>query len=380
MRDVTYIKLVIFGKKPDTTFADANNDGKISMLDIGQTKLIILGKEKELTLVDWADRIVTIPRPVERVVPLMPCITRLVIGLGATDKIVGMDLWSFRWVKGDSSGGFGSRWDEMVAGLAELPNVGSFYEPNQELILSLKPDVVIPYAGEGSEEFWDRFQKGTGIPVVCYRGTGTQEAMSEMFEHIKFEGKVLGKEKEAEEIVSYFTEELKKVTEVTSPIDECEKPRVYFARSSVIEKAATGYDPIELAGGILVSKALEKIDSPELVPEVSIEQIILWNPDIFLISRTSVTPKLTVESVLSDPRLQTINAVKNRKVYYTPNAYNLLGPDPPRVVTEVFYLAKLFHPGKFEDLDLEKEGNELFERFYGVDGLWTEIGGNLGFI
>jgi iron complex transport system substrate-binding protein len=52
MRDVTYIKLVIFGKKPATTFADANNDGKISMLDIGQTKLIILGKEKMLTLVD----------------------------------------------------------------------------------------------------------------------------------------------------------------------------------------------------------------------------------------------------------------------------------------------------------------------------------------
>jgi iron complex transport system substrate-binding protein len=31
MRDVTYIKLVIFGKKPATTLADANYDGKISM-------------------------------------------------------------------------------------------------------------------------------------------------------------------------------------------------------------------------------------------------------------------------------------------------------------------------------------------------------------
>jgi iron complex transport system substrate-binding protein len=56
MRDVTYIKLVIFGKKPATTFADANYDGKISMLDVGQTKLIILGKEKLLTLIDQANR------------------------------------------------------------------------------------------------------------------------------------------------------------------------------------------------------------------------------------------------------------------------------------------------------------------------------------
>ena len=44
MRDVTYLKQVIFGKEPETTLTDANYDGKISMLDIGQTKLIILGK------------------------------------------------------------------------------------------------------------------------------------------------------------------------------------------------------------------------------------------------------------------------------------------------------------------------------------------------
>jgi hypothetical protein len=43
-------------------------------------------------------------------------------------------------------------------------------------------------------------------------------------------------------------------------------------------------------------------------------------------------------------------------------------------------MAKLFYPEEFKNLDLEKEGNEFFKRFYGVGGLWTEIGGNLGFI
>jgi hypothetical protein len=50
MRDTTYIKLVIFGKKPKTDLTDANYDGKVSMLDVGQTKLIILGMEKQLTV------------------------------------------------------------------------------------------------------------------------------------------------------------------------------------------------------------------------------------------------------------------------------------------------------------------------------------------
>ena len=36
------------------------------------------------------------------------------------------------------------------------------------------------------------------------------------------------------------------------------------------------------------------------------------------------------------------------------------------------HLAKLFHPEEFEDLDVEEEGNEIYEKFLGVDGLFTE--------
>jgi iron complex transport system substrate-binding protein len=93
MRDVTYIKLAIFGKKPATTFADANHDGKISMLDVGQTKLIILGKEKQLTLVDQADRKVTVPRPIERVVSSSPDCLRTIASLGGADKHVGVSSY-----------------------------------------------------------------------------------------------------------------------------------------------------------------------------------------------------------------------------------------------------------------------------------------------
>ena len=373
MRDVTYIKLIIFGKKPATTFADANYDGKISMLDIGQTKLIILGKEKELTLVDMADRVVTIPRPIERVVTLMPPITRVVIGLGAEDKLVGMGTWSHvRWPCSHPE-------LEVFPQCKDLPDVGTGYEPNKELILSLKSDVIIPYVS--SPDLADVLQESTGIPVaVAYR---SGKGIRGMFEQIELIAKVLEKDEEAEDIISYFKEELDKVTEVTSQIPDSEKPRVYFPWGWVIEKAAPSYEPIELAGGILVSKGCGPAGGPEMV-EVSKEQIIAWSPDIFLVMSESSgrvgVPKLTVEDVLSHPDLQTINAVKEGKVYPFPGALYLIGADHPRVITETLYAAKLFHPDKFKDLDVEKEGNELFKRFYGVDGLWTELGTELGFI
>ena len=385
MRDVTYIKLVIFGKKPETKLADANYDGKISMLDIGQAKLIILDKEKKLTLVDMADRTVTVPRPIERVVTLMPPITRVVIGLGEADKLVGIGTWSHGYIPkspAEAIGrGLGPKWNEVVAGLHELPDVGTAWEPSKELIVSLKPDVIIPYVSNPS--LANTLQESIGIPVVvAYTlGTGSTQVNS-MFEQIELIAKVLEKDEEAKDTISYFKEELDKVTEVTSEIPDSEKPRVYAVSGaqgvSEITKTCR-YEPIDLAGGINVAEDYV-IGSGSTVSK---EQVILWNPDIILIldSQGCIPPiAVTIDDVLSDPDLQTVNAVKNKRVYLTPGAFFLVGADHPRVIIETLYMAKLLYPEKFEDLDLEEVGNELFERFYGVDGLWTEIGGNLGFI
>ena len=44
IKDVTYVKLIIFGKKTTTELADANQDGRINVGDVIQIKLIILRK------------------------------------------------------------------------------------------------------------------------------------------------------------------------------------------------------------------------------------------------------------------------------------------------------------------------------------------------
>ena len=104
---------------------------------------------------------------------------------------------------------------------------------------------------------------------------------------------------------------------------------------------------------------------------VSKEQIIAWNPDIILIHGVSPPHSITIETVLADPDLQTVNAVKNRNVNYT-KGY-MIGWDPATGLTECLYMAKLFHPDEFEDLDEEEEGNEILETFYGVEDLYTDM-------
>jgi iron complex transport system substrate-binding protein len=56
-------------------------------------------------------------------------------------------------------------------------------------------------------------------------------------------------------------------------------------------------------------------------------------------------------------------------VYYTKGHF--IGWDPATGLAEAYYMAKLFHPDKFKDLDVEAEGNLILKEFYGVDGLYT---------
>ncbi len=143
MRDTTYIKLVIFGKKPRTDFADANHDGKISMLDVGQTKLVILGKEKELTIVADAEKILTLNMPIEGIAVMYPDSTETVITLGAADKVVGIDtivnfaMRDFNEISG------GQQQKVMIArALAQEADILIFDEPTSNLDIRHQLEVM----------------------------------------------------------------------------------------------------------------------------------------------------------------------------------------------------------------------------------------------
>ncbi len=59
--------------------------------------------------------------------------------------------------------------------------------------------------------------------------------------------------------------------------------------------------------------------------------------------------------------------MRTRRVHYTFGFWYWW--DPACVLAETLYLAKLFHPAKFAAVDIEAEGNAVFKKFYGIDGI-----------
>ena len=326
------------------------------MLDVVQTKLIIVDKEAKLTLIDQADRTVTVSKPIKRVVPLGPPALRDIVILGAADKVVGVDSYSARGMLFCV---------QAHPELIDLPTVGTHREPDVEAILALKPDVVFAFYAAA-----DPIQEQTGIPVVSLSGVRADiREFSKTYESLRLAGWILGKEDRAEWLISYVEDKLDRIREITEEIPEEEKPKVYILAAYGIKDTMV-YAPVEWAGGYNVAK--EYLISYGLTfAQIDPELVIAWNPDVIFGRFKGDFDERVAELLETHPGLEVTKAVKEGKVYA------IFGPyvcwDLIQLVVETYYMAKLLHPDKFQDLDVEKEANKMFKEVYGADDLYNKV-------
>ena len=367
MRDVTYIKLVIFGKKPETEFCDANYDGRVSMLDVVQTKLIIVGKEGELTIVDSANRTVTIHKPVKRVVGVEAGALRLIVYLRATDRVVGVE---------DVEKQYPGARPYIIAHpeLAELPSIGPIHGGDDELILAQHPDVI--FWTYTTAEKADERQEKTGIPVIAlgYGDLAPEEDRKEYYSTLLLMSYVLDEEERAKELIDYTEELIQDLEERTSDVPEEDKPKVYvggigYRGAHGILSTKPFYPPFvfvnaeNVAGELGVSHAF--IDK---------EQLIEWNPDIIFVDEGGIS--LVMED-LSDPVYQSISAVKNGELYGI-LPYNWYTHNYATTLADAYYIGKVLYPERFVDVDPVKKAEEIYEMHVGApvyEQMASEFGG-----
>jgi len=360
MRDLTYVKLIFFGKKPETELADAKYDGKINPLDFIQIKLIIVGKEKELTVETFTIhekvKVVTVHKPVKRVVILPISSGEAIRCVKAKDKVVGIGTGLTK----EASKVF-------FPELSKLPTVGSWFNPDCEAILSLNPDIVIADVRWPSPDKLEDKLKGSGITVVRMGFTYPDFAIEEM----EMLGFILDKRDEAEEFIEFEKECLDVIKDRTEGLSEDEKPRVY-PMYSIWKTGSEGsivHMLCVMAGGINIAADL-KGGTGGMYPTVDPEWVIEQNPEIMFrwsspggyITDDTTKMKEMWEGIVNRPELANVAAIKEEKVY-------LLTTDitsRPKYFVSLAYLAKWFHPALFEDLDPEAIHREYLERFQGM--------------
>lgn len=244
----------------------------------------------------------------------------------------------------------------------DLPILGQFYGQdtfNAEAVVVSNPQVIIDI-GEAKDtivEDMDNIQTQTGIPTIFIEAT--LETMPEAYRTI---GKLLNKETECEELAKYCEETWNDAKEKSASIEDKDKVKVYYAEGdSGLQTNPQGSihaDVIDLVG----AKNVAEIESTSGKggEQVSMEQIMLWDPDVILFGPDSI-----YSSVKEDTLWAELAAVKDNYVYEVPiGPYNWMGR-PPSInrIIGIKWLGNLLYPEIYK-YDMIKETQKFYKLFY----------------
>jgi len=335
-------------------------EGSYTLDDVGDAAWVYAywdGKPK--TIVDQADRTVTVNKPIERLVvthreqfeQLRSVKVPKDIIIAVERQILTMDEYKL-----------------YFAEYQDLPSIGSCSNPNLEVIVGLRPDAILMGSyGQNTPQHTAALEvfESAGIPAIYVHETATN-----FVENIRLLGYLFGKKDEAEEYINWRKGLLNLIRKRVEDIPEEDKPKVYVEwgrRYTTKNEAATR---IAAMGG-------RDIFEGKVSGDINPEEVAKRNPDIIIIigGRGSgyITDDVTElkelrEELMSREELQDVSAVKTGKVYVM--SYYITGTGcchGGRDFVQEAYLAKWFHPELFEDFDPKAIHQEYLNRFQGLD-------------
>ncbi len=271
------------------------------------------------TVIDDLGRNVTILKPPQRIVSLIPSATQIVFAIGAGDKVVGV-----------------TRYDDYPPELVDrvkngtIVNVGGGLDPDVEAIVKLQPDLILVAGpGEVAAQPVQKLQE-LGFATLALDAHSVEGILHD----IRLAGQILGYSANAEEVVSNIKATIDHVREITR---NATRSTVYIENwNDPLITAGNGTlqnEMVELAGGVNIFSDLQGY-------QVSSEAVIARNPDI-IISFDSLE---NVSQIIARPGWESINAVRENRVYQMNGEE---GAPNPRIGQSILTMAKLIHPELF---------------------------------
>jgi iron complex transport system substrate-binding protein len=302
----------------------------------------------KITVIDYMGREVAVPKKVNRIACLYAYTGHVVTMLGEGNKMVAVNN--------------GLKRDNLLLDMnpaindASVPNRGD--KINIEELANTKPDLIFIQASTAKDEGEVRKLEELKIPYLVVNFNSIKEQQ----QSIAMIGKALGKSEKAEKFNRFYNEIVAEVSEKVQDIPVKDRVRVYH---SVME--ATRTDPadslpaewIKVAGAINVSVG-ENLRLIEKKYFASLEQILLWDPDVILVNQDGVA-----DYIFGSSQWQTLKSVKTKKVYQLPNGVSRWGhPGGLETPLAILWTAKTLYPNKFADTNMEEITAKFYQEFF----------------
>lgn len=315
------------------------------------------GKTTEVRVTDVLGREVILDKPATKIVSVHIPTANAAIVLGGGQKyLVGFGP------KGMAEGLYSAVMDD----LAGLPQVGAGGTVNLEATVAVGADLAI-IPGRFKEQI-DEFEK-VGIPTIVI--IPSKESLNAVKDTLTILGKAIGEEERASKINEFFDRKIANARAISSKATTKQKVLFLGKRSplSVAHSAMVQTELIEAAGG---ENAVSGIDKEEGFIDVSLEQIIMWDPDVIWLPPYV---DYTIESLLNDPAWSNINAIKNKRVAICP-ASDFEPWDQPTAAVSlgICWATHNLHPDLYTLDDLKKDADEFYNLLYEKTFTLEEMG------
>lgn len=245
-----------------------------------------------------------------------------------------------------------------------MPEIGQLYggkgELNPETLLQSGAQVVIDVGepkGSIAEDL-DALQEQTGIPFVHI--TATTETTGDAYRML---GDLLNMKDEAQTLAAYCEKIYDRTVSIAGSV---EKANVLYVTGDMGQNViAAGSYHAEILD--LLTNNLAVVDEPSSKGtgnEVSMEQILTWDPDVVIFA-----PESIYDTVADDAAWQSVTAIKNGAYYEVPFVpYNWMG-FPPSVqrYLGMMWLSKVLYPDATAEYDLFSDVQEYYKLFYHCD-------------
>jgi len=261
-------------------------------------------------IVDDRGVTVALAAPPQRIISLYGGLTEIIQALGAADRVAAR-------TQGDAT-------------IPELPTVGTHLQPNVEMILALKPDLVVQGGVPKGMPALKRLEAAQ-VPVAVF----APHDFAGLFDTIARLGVLTGRSDAAAALQRSMEAAL---AEVARRVAGRPRPRVFFeVRELNLLGAGRGslvHDIITRAGGDNL------VASPQRLTLYSLEALIQANPEVYIIQKGPMNR--SPEDIYARPYFQELQAVKTRRVLVVDEG--LFSRPGPRSAAAVAQLARFLHP------------------------------------
>lgn len=239
-----------------------------------------LARAQPVQITDDRGRSVTLPRPPQRIVSLLPSLTETICALDQCHRLVGVD-----------------RYSNYPASVQKLPKVGGGLDPNIEAIVALRPDVVVMSVSSRAGERLEAL----GVKVVTLEPkthADVQRVLGTM-------ARLLGQPDDAaRKVWRVIDAAVSAAAQSLAP--EARNTRVYFE----VSRGPYGAGESSFIGETLTRLGVKNIVPASLgpFPRLNPEFVVRANPDLIMMGNRSM------QNMVPYPGWDTIKAVREQRL------------------------------------------------------------------